>query len=59
VAFAVGAQVVKSELPPRKAALVSVGMVAAFFGVLALTGDPPGGRRRNDRPAGEPAPLSA
>lgn len=45
LAFAVVGQVLNNTLPRRRAALVTVGMVAAFLGVVALTGDPPGHRR--------------
>ena len=44
LAFGVLGQLAKS-LPPRRRAVATVALVAAFFGVIALTGDPPGSRR--------------
>ncbi len=50
IGFAVIGQIVKNALPRRRATLVTLGMVAAFLGVVALTGDPPG-HRGTDTPA--------
>jgi hypothetical protein len=33
------------SLPPRRRVLATLALVAGFFGVVALTGDPPGSRR--------------
>jgi hypothetical protein len=46
IAFAVVGQVVNKNLSPRRQVLAIVALVAAFFGVILLTGDPPGSRRR-------------
>ena len=46
VAFAAVGQILRNVLPPRRAALMALAMVAAFLGVVVLTGDPPGSRRR-------------
>ena len=43
---AVAGQILKNVLPPRKAAWSTLGIAAAFMGVVVLTGDPPGHRRR-------------
>jgi len=53
LAFGVLGQVAK-ELSPRRRLVASILLVAAFFGVIALTGDPPGsGRRAGKEPAVE------
>ena len=50
VAFAAVGQVLKNVLPPRRATLATLAtlaLVAAFLGVVVLTGDPPGSRRHS------------
>lgn len=56
--FALVGQVLKHVLPPRRAVLATLAMAATFMGIVVLTGDPPGSRRRsatsdswNTRPA--------
>lgn len=41
IVFAVAGQVLKTVLPPRRAVWATLGMVAAFMGLVVLTGDPP------------------
>ena len=47
IAFAVVGQVLKDRVPPRKAAVITLGIVSAFLGVVVITGDPPGHRPRS------------
>ena len=46
LAFGVIGQVLQNRLPPRRAMVATAVMVAAFMGVVVLTGDSPGTRRR-------------
>ncbi len=47
VLFGVLGQLAKS-LPPRRRMVASLALVAGFFGVIFLTGDPPGSRRSEE-----------
>jgi len=50
IAFVVVSRVVLS-LWPKRAAVAMVGLVAAFLGVVLVTGDPPGSRQGQPRVA--------
>ena len=50
IAFGVMGQILPNVLP-RRAALATLGLVAAFVAVVVLTGDPPGSRRDAPAPA--------
>ena len=58
VVFAAIGQVLKNILPPRRAALATLAMAAAFLGVVVLTGDPPGSRRHPLRTDPGKGPLA-
>ena len=49
IAFVVAGQVLKN-VAPRRQVLATLILVAAFFGVVVLTGDPPGSLHGQPRP---------